>query len=174
MATTVEEILPTIDPQGLRRPRCRFRKSWSEIFENVRKYVATMATSQAGRRYTPTSGPSNSQASGQIPQSTTHPLPTRPTQQLPNPNVLNNPGSQQMVNSNHPSSTTKHWIVFGVQGSRPPLEVNNIGISQDTNDSAFYRLLRQSYRSGRGRIRLWFSLWTFGYCEVVRVRLSVR
>lgn len=89
-----------------------------------------------------------------------------------------NPSQQQGMSSAsqpHTSASTsgtpssKRWILFGVQGSRLSMELEHIEIDDYVNDSSFYRSLREHYRQHRGKLKLWFSIWRFGFCDGVKV-----
>lgn len=82
------------------------------------------------------------------------------------PSTASQPQSGGAVIGNNP---TQEWILFCVQGSRRSLEVEHILIHDYVNDSSLYRSLREHYRTHRGKLRLWFSVWRFGYCEGMKV-----
>lgn len=68
-----------------------------------------------------------------------------------------------------PASQTKSWILVGIQGARRTLIPAQISINDQSTDYSVFRDLNMCYRTHRGRLRLWFSIWRLEYCEVVKV-----
>lgn len=67
-------------------------------------------------------------------------------------------------------ATNNHWwILFGVRGSRRTLQPTQIQVTDLTTDSHIFRQLKKIYRTHRGWLRLWLSVWRLDYCEVVKV-----
>lgn len=60
------------------------------------------------------------------------------------------------------------YILFGVKGPRPTLELNHIDCTKHPNDEGMFRALREQHRHFRGFWRYWFSVWRFRYCDFVK------
>jgi hypothetical protein len=60
-------------------------------------------------------------------------------------------------------------ILLGVQGSRRTLTPDQIIINASSTDSTLFQGIKQCYKTNRGRLRLWLSIWHLETCEVVRV-----
>lgn len=129
--------------------------------------ISQLPLSSAGQRYTPSNQAGTSNDASQGSQAPAHGQPSLPQVQ----------GQQSGAVASHPNTAiprpftppVKSWVIFGVKGSRPVLEIEHIAIDDKTNDSRFYRELRDHYRRNRGRFRLWFSFWRLGYCDVMKV-----
>lgn len=94
--------------------------------------------------------------------------PSSPTQSVVlSPNTL-----LQSSISTAGSVLPPRWILFGVQGSRRPIELEHIKIDDYDNDSGFYRSLREHYRKHRGIWKLLFSIWRLDFCDGVKVRMD--
>jgi hypothetical protein len=95
----------------------------------------------------------------------------------PDNNSLFPPQQQKTFSASQPhasastsgDSSSKRWILFGVQGSRLSMELEHIEIDDYVNDSSFYRSLREHYRKHRGQLKLWLSIWQLGFCDGVKV-----
>jgi hypothetical protein len=67
------------------------------------------------------------------------------------------------------SSGLQRWILFGVQGSRRSIELEQIAIDDHVQDGRLYRSLRKHYRKYRGTMKLWLSIWRLSFCDGVKV-----
>jgi hypothetical protein len=158
-----------MDSGVLQQSRCKQQITWKISWKSISQYIRAMAASSAANRYTPSNNGSNqvpqtqSVSQAQVAQSNIHGQ--RDPYQLGNVLI----SQQNVPRPNTVTTSTKFSILFGVQGPRPALETSLIPVELKTTDSNFYRLLKQHYRANRGRLRLWFSIWTFGSCEVVKV-----
>ena len=159
-AHTIETVLSNPKAIPTRLPRCRL-----PTFD---KYSTGGPISQG--RYVPAahSGSASGTTQSQPPANTDL-----------NPAIPAGSSSQQgTANANIPLTSIatqdtlqlKSWILLGVQGFHKPLEIKHIEIKDDMNDSKFYREVKASYKKGRGRLKRYLSIWTFSYCEAVKVR----
>lgn len=125
-------------------------------------------SSAASRRYTPQgnlasgSSQSGSQPHSQSQASATTPVPGN--QQLP-------PTTAQCVRTQTHGSSNRNdkWILFGANGGRRTLKPCQISINDQSTDYSVFQELKKAYRSQRGLLRLWFSIWQLEYCQVVKV-----
>ena len=69
------------------------------------------------------------------------------------------------------SGAEKFFILFGVQGPRRTLELDQIDCESCSSDQKFFRELRQRYPKLRGYLRWIFSVWRFRTCDFVKVRI---
>jgi hypothetical protein len=60
-------------------------------------------------------------------------------------------------------------ILFGVQGSRWSLDLEQIHMSSIDNDPAFFRELKIRYRKHRGLLKRIASPFRFRFCKFVKV-----
>jgi hypothetical protein len=63
-------------------------------------------------------------------------------------------------------------IIFGIQGLRKSLEIEQIMVSNQMNDQTFFPELRNRYKKHRLSLLRWLSPFQFRHCDFVRVRLS--
>ncbi|KAH7086605.1 hypothetical protein FB567DRAFT_603720 [Paraphoma chrysanthemicola] len=173
VAGLISEKLPDIDQDALRYSRCRDRRSFTRPREWSGEKIRSMVLSLFGKRYTPSGSSSSTpaqQAANQGPSQNVPGGPTTPGQQQSQQTSGATTNQQSTSSLTVSTPLTKFWVLFGVQGPRPALEISHIEIQDQTNDSAFYRLLRKQYSQSRGRLCLWFSMWRIGYCEVVKFK----
>lgn len=169
-AKIVRLLLQRQDPALPLPSRCRTSQTLaSNISRCMSALISQCALSSAGQKYTPPNQPGSGNNASQGSQA-----PGQGQSSLPSVQ-----GQQSGISvASQPTTTIprpytppqKSWVIFGVKGSRPVLEIQHIPINDDTDDSRFYRELRHHYRRSRGRFRLWFSFWRLGYCEVMKVR----
>ncbi|KAF2998955.1 hypothetical protein E8E13_006894 [Curvularia kusanoi] len=79
-------------------------------------------------------------------------------------------GNSQSSSSSTSTSPMGSWILFGVQGPHRYLQISHIRIDDHTDDSSFYRSLKQTYGATRSWWKFYLSIWTFGYCEIVKFK----
>ena len=146
--------------------RCKVKSDMKSWIGRISEFIRTRPASRASARYTPpSSGVSTSSSSQDIQNSGSD---DSETQRQPQQQQFQIESGQLTTTVTNSAATERTWILFGVQGSRPTLEINHIPITSQSNDSSFYRSLRQCYRNNRGRLKLWFSFWRLDYCEVVK------
>jgi hypothetical protein len=63
------------------------------------------------------------------------------------------------------------WVVFGVEGPRITLELDQIGNGDLQSDPVFLRKLRRRHYLLRGWLRSYFSFWRLSYWEFVKVSI---
>lgn len=85
------------------------------------------------------------------------------------------PGTSRHGYASSPSGfqqNKKMWVVFGVQGPRMTLELDQIGNNDLQSDRVFLREIRRKHHLLRGRLRSYFSFWQLSYWEFVKVSVS--
>ena len=81
------------------------------------------------------------------------------------------PSNQPNVQASIAIPLAAQWFVFfGVKGPRRTLELAQINAKNYVNDSAFFKDMSKHYKSLRGYLRYWFSVWRLTYCDFVKVR----
>jgi len=125
-------------------------------------------SSTARQRYTP---PSSS--------STMTPVasPQRTSGSSTSPSAMNSSSSSPQI-SGQPTAVAATAlpnpslrVLFGVQGSRWSLEVEQISITAAMNDPAFFRELKTRYSKHRGWMKKLVSAFRFRFCRFVKVPL---
>ena len=119
--------------------------------------------SSAGQKYTPSGhDPQHPgiNASGSLPETN-----AGPAQSTPAISSISNALTQLASQLNK-----QLCVVFGVQGPRVTLEVDQIRDSDLQSDILFLRKLRRRHFQLRGRLRSYFSFWRLSYWEFVKVR----
>ncbi|KAI1613913.1 hypothetical protein EDD36DRAFT_473920 [Exophiala viscosa] len=94
------------------------------------------------------------------------------------------PGSSLGSRSASPASSTdatsvgsaSHmYVLLGISGMRSTLELKHMNVIKDTNTEAkFFRKLNDLYRSARGFLRIWLSIWRLRHCEFVKIDWQFR
>ncbi|XP_014560348.1 hypothetical protein COCVIDRAFT_89616 [Bipolaris victoriae FI3] len=102
------------------------------------------SSSKAAMAYTPTSNNTSGASSSNISCGPTAPSPT--TQPAPT------------------------RIIFGVQGLRKSLEIEQIEICSQMNDQIFFLELKKRYKKHRLMVSRWLSPFQFHHCDFVRFR----
>lgn len=79
--------------------------------------------------------------------------------------------TQGQKSSAYSNSAQKNpnWILFGVQGFRWSLELEQIKLSSLINDPMFFRELKARYKRHRGWLKLLLSPFRFRFCRFVKV-----
>lgn len=67
------------------------------------------------------------------------------------------------------SSKLDSFVLLGVYGGRDGLEVAHIDTNHTENDDVFFQVLQKEYRSKRGWLKCWFSIWQLNHFDFVRV-----
>ncbi|KAL9098335.1 MAG: hypothetical protein Q9163_005991 [Psora crenata] len=79
------------------------------------------------------------------------------------------PSNQPNVQVNITTSLAAQWFVlFGVKGPRRTPELAQINAKKYENDNAFFKDMSKHYKSLRGYLRYWFSVWQLTYCDFVK------
>lgn len=81
---------------------------------------------------------------------------------------LQTQGQKSSAYSNS-AQTNPNWILFGVQGFRWSLELEQIKLSSLINDPMFFRELKARYKRHRGWLKLLLSPFRFRFCRFVKV-----
>ncbi len=132
------------------------------------------STSSAAQKYTPTSpnapssGPGLGRSSG--PSSNAASQAQAQTQTGHQVSTATRQGQAATLGS---PPEKKQWILFGVRKAQRVMKPAEIPVTdRDTNYTVFQGL-KNCYKTHRGRLRLWFSIWRLEYCEVSKVRLHI-
>ena len=168
-AELISHMLPNLDENPPWSHRCRMKRdtiSWGARLVGIIR--TTIPMSSASQRYTPPGSAISSSTTGRGIQSTGVGQSNMGNQDQSQQQGVVVAGQQSTAALVHPATAIQSWVLFGVQGSRRTLEINHIPINNQSNDSSFYRSLRQHYRTNRGRLKLWLSFWRLDYCEVVK------
>ena len=148
--------------------RCKVKGDMKSWIGRISEFIRTRPASRASARYTPTSSAVSTSSTSQDMQNSGSDDAEIETQRQPRRQQSQIETGQLTTTVTNSAAAERTWILFGVQGSRPTLEINHIQITSQSNDSSFYRSLRRCYRDNRGRLKLWFSFWRLDYCEVVK------
>ena len=65
-------------------------------------------------------------------------------------------------------------IIFGVQGHRWSVEIEQIKVSDLSADPAFFRELKLRYKKHRNWFKRLFSPFRFRHCRFVKVRYNIQ
>lgn len=145
------------------------QKAWFEgKFRKVSSVSCAATLSTAAERYTPT----RNFTSASTPRHESRPRGDgQSSATTPNQSHQGNPIAirRAQIAALDPTSQTKSWILVGIQGARRTLIPAQISINNQSTDYSVFRDLNMCYRTHRGRLRLWFSIWRLEYCEVVKV-----
>ena len=63
------------------------------------------------------------------------------------------------------------FVLFTVKGARRTPEVAQINAQDYSDDGRFFVKPRSEYKSLRGYLRYWFSIWTLSHCDFIKVLL---
>jgi hypothetical protein len=156
-------------------PHVTFGRLWREIFGVLRiKRQKTSGTAKgpysAATTYTP------AQESTSVPSSSTT-LPTfvvtgAAKVSLTNSGTSNNSTQVPGLGSNSPATTgqkTPTRIVFGTDGVRRSLEIEQIEICDQMNDQVFFSQLKMRHKKHRSLFRRLLSPFRFRHCNFVKV-----
>ena len=127
--------------------------------------------SSAAQKYIPPGNAASLDSSGNHPSGhgqSSVTGPTQPHQSSPST------GQRLRVSTMDPSKRTKSWILLGVQGARRTLTPAQISVKDQSTDCSVFQDLKECYRTQRGRLRLWFSIWRLEFCQVVKVPQPLR
>ncbi|KAK4947760.1 hypothetical protein LTR10_013268 [Elasticomyces elasticus] len=66
-------------------------------------------------------------------------------------------------------TSQQRLVLFGVDGMRSTLDLKHVDVINVTKtDAEFFRKLNSMYRSARGFLKLWFSIWRLNHCDFVK------
>ncbi|KAH7303469.1 hypothetical protein B0I35DRAFT_179231 [Stachybotrys elegans] len=151
---------------------CVKRKPRPSIMAHIKTSIQWLSPSQAARRYTPSVGSpqsSTSPSSGSIVSSTMATSSGAATSQAHLGHHITVPNQPGQTGSLGPrTSSTSSYILLGVQGSRRTLMPGQVHVSDQSTDSSVFQDLKKLYKSRRGFLRLYFSIWRLEYCHVVK------
>jgi hypothetical protein len=157
------------------------RKAWAAILDSAWRAVSALL--QGGRQRNPSAGtkPSKSaiaytppprgvskasaSASSSVPQGMTNPNPANSGSSNNSPQVHGNSISGPSNTAQIPPTQ----ILFGIQGMRRSLEVEQIEISSQTNDQILFSELKARHKKHRWLFKRWLSPFRFRYCNFVKV-----
>jgi hypothetical protein len=153
------------------------RVTWNNIGEQIMRRFSTFQTKQNA----PSSTPGSSTASKRYtPAGSTQTMSSSSPAQAPNSGDSKKQSSSAgnaspQVQSQTPSASTNadasaaQRILFGVQGSRWSLDLEQIHVSSIGNDPAFFRELKVRYRKHRSWAKRIASPFRFRFCKFVKV-----
>ena len=143
---------------------------WRRLADDIKHSFSTLTGGQQGASPTALSSTTTTTTTG-VQATTTGQMTVNPQTpaQIPQSSLAN----QQLTSvSSSGSPPSLRWIIFGTQPYNKTAELEHIEIDDFTNDSRFFRSLRDHYRKHRGLLSRWFSLWRIGACDGVRVRVQ--
>jgi hypothetical protein len=141
---------------------------WRRLADDLKYSLSTLAGGQQGT--SPTALSSTTTTTTGVQATTTGQTSVNPQTPAQVPQPL--PANQQLTSvSGSGSPPSLRWIIFGTQPYNKTAELEHIEIDDFTNDSRFFRYLRDHYRKHRGLLSRWFSIWSIGACDGVRVRV---
>lgn len=121
--------------------------------------------STAQKKYTPTNEgfrSSENSVSGPVSDSSSNPMQS-----------ASEVSSARDVLTQNSSRLNKHLrVIFGVEGPRITLELDQIRDDDLQSDLLFLRKLRRRHRQLRGSLRAYFSFWRLSYWDFVKVKFS--
>lgn len=142
------------------------RRAFNLLWNNKYKSAASGgASSKAARTYTPVAS-----------SSSTTPTPGGTDS---NSGVIDNAGNINIPQTQayHATSgsttppTASKRVIFGVQGVRRSLEIEQLSIMDDTNDQMFFSQLKTQYKKHRSYFGRFLSPFRFRHCNFVKVGL---
>ena len=166
----LEDLLDQRPTKFLRSPLCasikqsRIKQGLTKAPPSSRQAAGQTPSraSSAQRKYTPSGG---SSSSGNIVQRSQPGNSANPMQSAP---VTPHDGHTPMPSGSGPGKQL--WVIFGAEGPRITLELDQIGNDDLHSDPRFLRKLRRRHHQLRGWLRLYFSFWRLSYWEFVKVR----
>ncbi|PSN61897.1 hypothetical protein BS50DRAFT_148013 [Corynespora cassiicola Philippines] len=179
-ALMIQELLDSLPDHSLQCGCCLPRQciSWKARIELVASSLCHMFAksmtgpstpiqqSKAGMRYTPHGPPSsmsssslNSQSSGQNTSNTPGPGSSDTSMQV----HVQGDGATQVASTNDADR-----IIFGVQGHRWSVEIEQIKVPDLSGDPAFFRELKLRYKKHRNWFKRLFSPFRFRHCRFVK------
>jgi len=151
-----------------------FARILGPVFGLLRRHrqkgaVSGGSSSKAARTYTPAL-----QGAVGATSSTTTPVPGGAnTSNTAASNNENNNGIQTQGSHSTAQSTATQKasarVIFGVQGVRRSLEIEQLGIFDDTNDRTFFSELKTQYKKHRSYFGRFVSPFCFQHCNFVKV-----
>ncbi|RYO66330.1 hypothetical protein AA0116_g2938 [Alternaria tenuissima] len=163
-------LLPSLETESLSMPQCTKISAnlplWRRLADDIKYSFSTLA---GGHQETsPTAlGSTTTTTTAGVQATTTGQTTVNP--QTPAQIPQSSPANQQLTSvSGSGSPPSLRWIIFGTQPYNKTAKLEHIEIDDFTNDSRFFRSLRDHYRKHRGLLSRWFSIWRIGACDGVR------
>lgn len=103
-------------------------------------------------------------SAGHIPQASA-------SQQTPKPHRAMTSQKQASQIGIRMPDPSRAFVFFGVKGSRRTLELAQIDTNQVSDDSLFFANMKREYKTLRGRLRYWLSIWRLSHCDFVKVNV---
>ncbi|RYN18368.1 hypothetical protein AA0113_g9767 [Alternaria arborescens] len=169
-ADVVSVLLPGLETGSLSMPQCVKSSAdlplWRRLADDIKHSFSTLTGGQQGTSPTALSSTTTTTTTG-VQATTTGRTTVNP--QTPAQVPQSFPANQQLTSvSGSGSPPSLRWIIFGTQPYNKTAELEHIEIDDFTNDSRFFRSLRDHYRKHRGLLSRWFSIWRIGACDGVR------
>ncbi|CAN9156510.1 unnamed protein product [Alternaria alternata] len=160
-------LLPSLETESLSMPQCTKISAnlplWRRLADDIKYSFSTLA---GGHQETsPTAlGSTTTTTTAGVQATTTGQTTVNP--QTPAQIPQSSPANQQLTSvSGSGSPPSLRWIIFGTQPYNKTAKLEHIEIDDFTNDSRFFRSLRDHYRKHRGLLSRWFSIWRIGACD---------
>jgi hypothetical protein len=143
---------------------------WRRLADDIKYSFSTLTGGQQGASPTASGSTTTTTTTTGVQATTTGQTSVNPQTPAQIPQSV--PANQQLtLVSGSGSPPSLRWIIFGTQPYNKTAELEHIEIDDFTNDSRFFRSLRDRYRKHRGLLSRWFSIWRIGACDGVRVRV---
>ncbi|CAN9079966.1 unnamed protein product [Alternaria alternata] len=166
-ADVVSVLLPGLETGSLSMPQCVKSSAdlplWRRLADDIKHSFSTLTGGQQETSPTALSSTTTTTTTG-VQATTTGQMTVNPQTpaQIPQSSLAN----QQLTSvSSSGSPPSLRWIIFGTQPYNKTAELEHIEIDDFTNDSRFFRSLRDHYRKHRGLLSRWFSIWRIGACD---------
>jgi len=144
------------------------RNFWASMLEGF-KSAAFSAIGQSGRSGSGSIAPPVAQ--GQQTRSAGHIPQASASQQTPKPHGAMTSQQQAPQIGIRMPDPSRAFVFFGVKGSRRTLELAQIDTSQVNDDSLFFASVKREYKTLRGGLRYWLSIWRLSHCDFVKVNV---
>ncbi|CAN9179693.1 unnamed protein product [Alternaria alternata] len=167
-ANVVSLLLPSLETESLSMPQCtKFSADlplWRRLADDIKYSFSTLTGGQQRTSPTALGSTTTTTTTTGVQATTTGQTSANPQTpaQIPQPF----PANQQLISvSGSGSPPSLRWIIFGTQPYNKTAELEHIEIDDFTNDSRFFRSLRDHYRKHRGLLSRWLSIWRIGACD---------
>ncbi|OAG20525.1 hypothetical protein CC77DRAFT_1020215 [Alternaria alternata] len=170
-ADVVTLLLPSLETESPSMPQCTKLSAnlplWRRLADDIKYSFSTLTGGQQGTSPTPLGSTTTTTITTGVQATTTGQTTVNP--QAPAQIPQSSPANQQLTSvTGSGSRPSLRWIIFGTQPYNKTAELEHIEIDDFTNDSRFFRSLRDHYRKHRGLLSRWFSIWRIGACDGVR------
>lgn len=154
-----------IHEESLCKKRDRSRGNGSLITKNIKRAAGAVASQRPWHGTSLPGPPSQRNQPANAGQNNGFTPPQIPSN---NQNLITSQGQGNHFNI-HISRIPEPRVIFGVEGRRLTLEVDEIKVLPSHRDHDLIQELKQRHRTLRGRLRYWFSMWQIQHCNFVKV-----